>query len=276
MQGHGGKINHLTNHPFDNNVVISSSGDHSIRMWNIESGMCLCIFGGHNGHRDEVLCSSVHINGRYLASCSIDHSIKIWDLYHNDNSIKSKNTSMNEIELKSFESIDKWIKESYNVSPNHENTKPRMKKSIKNNRNPNDNNNNNSNNSKLTITNDEISIENNMTPSSDDIGDEKTDNKENKENLENNEMNEIAFDNADDISCYPSKMDSNTLRQHCTKMEQFPIYDRSKIHTSGVDHIDWIGDFILSKSVESMIKIWKPPLTDTVVCCICYFDFFDF
>merc|ERR1712228_19999 len=158
LLGHGYRINHLMNHPFDNNIIISCSDDQSLRIWNIKSGHCLAIICGHDGHRAAVLGCDVHSNGKYLVSCGKDHAIKIWEL----------------------KNMKAWIEASYNVKKeNHENVCKRKK--------------------------------------------------------------------SKDLS---------------VQMIQFPVYCRRKIHTYYVDHIEWFGDLIMSKSTESIIKIWLPPLND--------------
>lgn len=175
--GHGYLINHLSLHPSDMNIIVSSSKDNSIRIWNIQTLFCLAIIAGHDGHQDSVLCASFHLSGYYLVSCGLDNAIKIWNL--ND--------------AKQNMNMDALIQESYEINKlTHENTKPRFEK------NGNFNENRNSNVTKL--------------------------------------------------------------RKYHTRMMQFPVFSSKKIHSDYVDHCEFVGDLIISKSTESLIKIWKAPV----------------
>jgi polycomb protein EED len=78
--GHGNSINEICVHPVDQNLVFTASKDESIRLWNVLNGLCIAIFSGDQGHRDEVLSMDVHLLGNCFASCGMDNTIKIWAL----------------------------------------------------------------------------------------------------------------------------------------------------------------------------------------------------
>ena len=98
--GHGGAINDLKVSPHDHNLLLSSSEDYSLRLWNLKTNICIAKFGGESGHRDQVLSADFYLlSDKYFVSSGMDHSIKIWSL--NDKKIrKAIKSSYNWKELK--------------------------------------------------------------------------------------------------------------------------------------------------------------------------------
>jgi len=61
-------------------ILFSVSKDQSARIWNFKTDVLVAVFGGDGGHRDEILGLDIHMNGDRMITCSMDNSIKIWNL----------------------------------------------------------------------------------------------------------------------------------------------------------------------------------------------------
>lgn len=78
--GHGQSVNELRFHPGKPSLLFSFGKDYNIRMWNIVTETLVCVFGGVEGHRSEVLHGDINLTGSLMISSGMDHSIKIWKL----------------------------------------------------------------------------------------------------------------------------------------------------------------------------------------------------
>ena len=59
LRGHGGSVNDVRAHPCAPHLLLSASKDESCRLWNVDNGVCVFIFSGALGHRNEVLSVDV-------------------------------------------------------------------------------------------------------------------------------------------------------------------------------------------------------------------------
>lgn len=84
LVGHGEAINDLKVHPRDPSLVLTASKDESLRLWNLRTGVVVVVFAGLKGHRGEVVYADFNRTGGKFASCGIDNSIRVWDIYDDD------------------------------------------------------------------------------------------------------------------------------------------------------------------------------------------------
>ncbi|CAH8339982.1 unnamed protein product [Eruca vesicaria subsp. sativa] len=73
LVGHEGSVNEIKTHPMKPQLVLSASKDESVRLWNVETGICILIFAGTGGHRNEVI--SVELP---FSVSLYDFSITLW------------------------------------------------------------------------------------------------------------------------------------------------------------------------------------------------------
>jgi F-box and WD-40 domain protein 1/11 len=60
---------------YTGNIIASGSNDHTIKIWDVDSGECIRTFIGHTD-----LVRTLSFDSRRLVSGSYDQSIKVWDM----------------------------------------------------------------------------------------------------------------------------------------------------------------------------------------------------
>lgn len=76
LRGHTGAIGRIAWSP-DGRMLASPSADKTIRLWDAESGECICTF---EGHIERVYCVAFDLTGRFLASGSEDNTVRLWEV----------------------------------------------------------------------------------------------------------------------------------------------------------------------------------------------------
>ena len=76
LEGHTGGVNACAVTP-DGRHVVSASGDHTLKVWELASGRALATL---EGHTDWVRACAVTPDGRHVVSASEDKTLKVWEL----------------------------------------------------------------------------------------------------------------------------------------------------------------------------------------------------
>lgn len=63
--------------PSNDAYLATASDDHSLRLWDVQTGRCLRVFEGHTHF---VMCCAFNATGSLLASGSFDETIMLWDV----------------------------------------------------------------------------------------------------------------------------------------------------------------------------------------------------
>jgi polycomb protein EED len=110
LSGHGNDVTDLKFSPLDEWLLLSSSKDESVRLWNLRRGVNIAVFAGHNGHRGQVLSVSWHLSGAKFATSGMDNMVKLWKVYDGDEGDRGEGGGPVETALRKSEAIapDDW------------------------------------------------------------------------------------------------------------------------------------------------------------------------
>ncbi len=76
LEGHTGPVNAVSLTP-DGHRAVSGSHDGTLRVWDVESGQCLCTLYGHTA---SVVAASLTPDGHRAVSGSRDKTLRVWDV----------------------------------------------------------------------------------------------------------------------------------------------------------------------------------------------------
>jgi WD40 repeat protein len=76
LEGHTAEVNSVALHA-DGRRAVSASYDKTLKVWDLETGVCLRTL---EGHRDRLKSVALHADGRRAVSASDDRTLKVWDL----------------------------------------------------------------------------------------------------------------------------------------------------------------------------------------------------
>ncbi|KAH0880095.1 LOW QUALITY PROTEIN: hypothetical protein HID58_067489, partial [Brassica napus] len=94
LVGHEDSVSEIKTHPMIPQLVLSASKDGSVRLWNVETGICILIFSGTGGHDLRTL-----IPFRWLC---LDTTIKILDMVNERYELKPSTLERNFLSLSVF------------------------------------------------------------------------------------------------------------------------------------------------------------------------------
>ena len=81
LSGHGDEVTDMKFSPTNEWLLLTSSKDESVRLWNLQRGVNVAVFTGHDGHRGQVLSVDWHCSGNRFVSGGMDNVIKLWNVF---------------------------------------------------------------------------------------------------------------------------------------------------------------------------------------------------
>merc|ERR1711972_591013 len=76
FRGHVDSVNYVAFQPYSNNLV-TASGDKTVSMWDLRTGLCVQTFYGHSNAVNQAV---FNLKGDTIASCDSDGIVKLWDV----------------------------------------------------------------------------------------------------------------------------------------------------------------------------------------------------
>uniref|UniRef100_A0A0N4ZTJ8 WD_REPEATS_REGION domain-containing protein n=1 Tax=Parastrongyloides trichosuri TaxID=131310 RepID=A0A0N4ZTJ8_PARTI len=103
LYGHTGYITSIEISPTDSELVVTSSEDQKLILWNIKHGISLAIFSGRYGHEYIIPDCAFSACGNFIASVGRDYKVLLWGINHEEQSkpVKTPNFPDNGV-LKEF------------------------------------------------------------------------------------------------------------------------------------------------------------------------------
>ena len=106
LMGHSDAVNDIVRHTTADHIFFTASKDESIKMWNINTCICIASFAGDKGHREDVLSICVHDYGNCFASAGMDNTVKIWALDTEVILRATESSSKNKSKRKPFKTVE--------------------------------------------------------------------------------------------------------------------------------------------------------------------------
>lgn len=218
--GHRNEIYDLKFHPKQKNILLSASKDYSVRIWNVKNGLQIAILAGPKGHSAEVLAVSWHLSGDYFVSSSIDNSVKVWEI---NAEIKEKIVQSNHIDV-----LKKQKLKGKSHTLNDDLSEQLQENYLLKNSNFNNMHTSDYNNFNLQKSNSELN------------------------------ENSNAFATAAAATEESNAAAKKTKNKFKTLISTIPIFSCKTIHENYVDSVKFNGNFIISKSIDGVVKEWLP------------------
>jgi WD40 repeat protein len=75
LSGHKSHVHSVSISEDDPRRIVSSSWDRTVRIWDAQTGRCLCVLAEHT---DQVFCTATTASGACVASGSMDKTVMVW------------------------------------------------------------------------------------------------------------------------------------------------------------------------------------------------------